>query len=164
LPILKKLLWLIATSKGLIPNIDRISKDMRVSREVIYNCLEYLKQSGLLNTLYTDASGLKLIRKPGKIYMDNTNLLYAINASLKLESDTGVIRETFFVNQVSDVHRCSLHDHSDFSLDGKYVFEVGGSSKDFRQINAIENAFLAVDNIEFGFNKKIPLYLFGFLY
>jgi len=30
--------------------------------------------------------------------------------------------------------------------------------------NAIENSFIASDDIEVGFGNKIPLWLFGFLY
>ena len=164
LPILKKLLWLTASSVGLIPNIDNISRNISVSREVIYNCFDYLHSAGLINNLYADATGMKLIRKPGKIFLENTNLLYAINGSIKLDSDVGNIRETFFVNQTLSAHRVNLHDKGDFILDGKYTIEVGGRNKDFKQIKSIEESYLALDNIEIGFGSKIPLYLFGFLY
>ena len=49
-------------------------------------------------------------------------------------------------------------------MDGKYLFEVGGKSKNQKQIAGIENSFIAADDIEFGFENKIPLWLFGFLY
>ncbi len=49
-------------------------------------------------------------------------------------------------------------------IDGKTVIEVGGKGKDFKQIKSHDHAYLAVDGIEIGFGKKIPLYLFGFLY
>lgn len=164
LPILKRLLWLVATSLGLTPNIDHISKDLRTSREVIYHCLDYLDHAGLINNTYYDAQGRKLTRKPGKVYLENTNLLYAINGSLKLEADQGNLRETFFVNQVSQNHRVNLHDQGDFIIDGSAVIEVGGPSKKTKQIKSLENAFVAVDGIEIGFGVRIPLYLFGLLY
>ena len=107
---------------------------------------------------------MKLIRKPGKSFLENTNLLYAINGSLKLEGDIGNARETFFVNQVSSVHRVNLHNHGDFMFDGKYTIEVGGKNKDFKQIKSITESYLALDNIEIGIGRKIPLYLFGLLY
>ena len=44
------------------------------------------------------------------------------------------------------------------------MFEIGGKNKDFNQIKNIENSFLALDDIEYGYNKKIPLWIFGFLY
>lgn len=164
LPILKKILWLVATSKGLIPNIDRISKDLQVSREVIYESIERLEQSGLLNNIYSDAHGLKLIRKPAKIFLENPSLICAINGILKLSNNTGNLRETFFVNQVAHLYRLNLHDHADFILNGEIAIEVGGKSKSFSQIKSQDQGYLAVDGIEIGFGRKIPLYMFGFLY
>jgi uncharacterized protein len=164
LPILKKLLWLIATSSGLLPNIDRISKNLQVSREVVYNCLEYLNHSGLINNIYAEARGMKLIRKPGKIYLCNTNLLNAINGTLNLSSNIGGMRETFFVNQISANLKINLHDHGDFVVGGKYIVEVGGQGKTQKQIKSLNDAYLALDGIVIGFGKRIPLFLFGFLY
>lgn len=164
LPVIKRLLWLVATTNGLTPNVDSISKNFRVSRDVIYNCFEYLHKSGLIKNLYTDARGMKLARKPGKVYLDNTNLLHAINGSLKLNSDIGVVRETFFVNQLELNHRVNLHDSGDFIIDDYYVIEVGGKGKTEKQIKSVKNSYLAIDGIEMGFGKRIPLYLFGLLY
>lgn len=164
LTVLKKLIWLVATSKGLAPVVDNISKNLGASREVVYQSFEYLEHAGILINTYPQAQGMKLVRKPGKSYMDNSNLLYAICGNLRLESDLGNIRETFFVNQLQPDYGLHLHDHGDFILDDGIVVEVGGRSKDFRQVKGQNNAYLAVDGIEIGAGKKIPLYLFGFLY
>ena len=161
---LKRILWLIATSEGLIPNIDSLSKNFAISRESIYDALEYLDKSGLIRNLYANASGMKFIRKPGKIYLNNTNLLYAINGTLKTNHSIGVVRETFFVNQVANSCKISLHEAGDYLVDDRYIIEVGGRGKTKKQIKQLEQAYLAVDDIEIGFGTKIPLYLFGFLY
>lgn len=164
IPILKKLLWLIATSVVFTPNIDSISKNLSVSRDIIYNCLEHLNHSGLLNSIYPEARGMKLVRKPGKIYMSNTNLLNAINGNIYLTSDIGNIRETFIANQLSSYFKIGLHDEGDFIIDGKYIIEVGGNGKTDKQIKSLDNAYSAIDGIEIGFGRRIPLYLFGLLY
>ena len=164
LPILKRILWLVSTSNGLVPNIDKMSKNLGISREMIYNCLEYLNSSGLLNDLFPSGKGNNLIRKPGKIYLNNTNLLNAVNGSLKLETEIGGIRETFFVNQIGSVHKIALHDKGDFIIDEKWIIEVGGKGKNNKQIRGEKEAYLAVDHVKIGFGNKIPLYLFGFLY
>lgn len=164
LPVLKKILWLTASSVGLVPNVDNISKDIGVSREIIYKCFDYLDRACLLNNLFPEGDGMKLIRKPGKIFLENTNLLYAICESLKLDGNMGNLRETFFVNQLLSNHRVNLHDKGDFIIDGKYTIEVGGKNKDFKQIRNVNESYLAIDGIEIGIGKKIPLYLFGFLY
>ncbi len=44
------------------------------------------------------------------------------------------------------------------------LFEIGGRNKGFEQIKGIPNSYLAIDDIEIGIGKKIPLWLFGFLY
>jgi len=164
LPILKKILWLVSTTNGLTPNIDNISSSLGVSREMVYNCLEYLGQSGLLHNLYPAGEGMKLIRKPGKIYLNNTNLLSAINGTLKRDSGIGGARETFFANQVSSFHKVSLHSQTDFLVDDHYSFEVGGVTKSYDQIKNLDDSYLVVDGIPVGYRNKIPLYLFGFLY
>ncbi|MBA2368391.1 MAG: ATP-binding protein [Candidatus Protochlamydia sp.] len=164
LPILKKILWLVATTDGLIPNIDQISSSIGISREIVYNCLDHLGHSGLLNNLYPAGKGLKIIRKPGKIFMNNTNLLYAINRNLQRNSGSGGIRETFFANQVSAFYKVNVHTSADFIIDDRYIIEVGGRNKDHSQIKNLADSFLALDDIEVGYKNKIPLYLFGFLY
>lgn len=164
LPVLKKILWLVATTDGLTPNIDHISSSLAVSREVIYNCLEYLGHSGLLLNLYPASEGIKLLRKPGKIYLNNTNLLWAINGNLKRNAGIGGARETFFANQLLSHHMVNLHPQTDFQVDKNYSFEIGGKPKDYHQIKNVENSYLIVDDVPIGHRNKIPLYLFGFLY
>ena len=164
LPVLKKILWLVSTSSGLTLNIDKTSKNLGVSREMVYNCLVYLNNSGLLNELFHPGRGNALVRKPSKLYLSNTNLLRAINRSLKLEGDLGSIRETFFVNQVAAIHKLSLQDKGDFLIDDKILIEVGGKGKTDKQIRGKQDAYLALDDTPTGFGNKIPLYLFGFLY
>ncbi len=161
--ILKKILWLVASAKILMPNIDNIARNLQVSREVVYNCLEYLDRAGLIHNLYPEGSGMKLVRKPGKILLNNPNMLYAINGTLNLNSDIGAIRETFFTNQIATKYKVNTYENGDYIVNDKYVFEIGGKNKSSRQIKAEANASLALDNIEVGFGNKIPLYLFGFL-
>ena len=49
-------------------------------------------------------------------------------------------------------------------VEGRYLFEIGGSRKGFNQIKDIPDSFVAADDIDIGFGNKIPLWLFGFLY
>lgn len=162
--VLKKLLWLVATSTCLVPNIDNISKDLQVTREIIYNGFDYLEKAGLIQNVFPYAHGLKLVRKPGKIYLNNTNLLYAVNSHLSLENQIGSIRQTFFSNQVGVNHSVHTDLKADFFVDQQYCFEVGGKNKNEKQIKGISDSYLAVDGIILGIGKRIPLYLFGMLY
>lgn len=161
--LLKKILWLVASARILTPNIDNIAKNLQVSRESIYSCLDYLDQAGLICNLYPISAGMKLIRKPGKIFLNNPNLLYAINGTLNLMSDIGAIRETFFTNQISIKNKINTYDNGDYIINDKYVIEIGGKNKSGKQIKNQNNAYLALDDIEIGHANRIPLYLFGFL-
>ncbi len=164
IPVLKKLLWLIATSQPFVPNIDRMSRDLQTSKEYIYNYLEALETAGLIAGIPPAGTGLRMVRKPGKIFMENTNLVYALTGSLKVEANQGCVRETFFANQLQARHRTTTSPAGDFLIDDSYVFEIGGKNKTTEQIRGIEEAWLAVEGIDTGHGRRIPLHLFGFLY
>jgi len=164
LPAMKKLLWLVATSHPFTLNIERIATDLGITRPTVYNYLEILENADLFKSVKALGKGAGFIRKPGKLYFENTNLLLAIAGSAKIEAQSGTLRETFFVNQLSQNHKISLHEKCDFVIDEKYHFEIGGPSKKEKQISGVESSYLAIDGIETGFQKRIPLYLFGFLY
>ena len=80
--------------------------------------------------------------------------------------ETGTIRETFFMNQLYNSGH-SVHispEKADFIVDDHYVFEIGGKNKDRSKIKGIDNGYMALDDLEHGFDRTIPLWLFGFLY
>jgi hypothetical protein len=101
------------------------------------------------------------MNKPEKIYLNNANLIYSLTNS---QVNYGTIRETFFYNQLSLYHTIFYSDKGDFWVDEKYTFEIGGKNKTRKQIQGLENAYLAADNVEYAQQNKIPLWLFGFLY
>lgn len=162
--VLKKLLWVIAASSPFTVNIDKLSREIGISKVSIYAYLEYLEDAGLLSGIYADAKGFKFIRKPAKLFVENTNLLAALCGSLRSEGELGTLRETFFVNQLNQGHKVNSSDKGDFFVDSKYTFEIGGKDKGLKQIKGVKNSFIAADRIEIGHDTKIPLYLFGFLY
>ncbi|MPM25086.1 hypothetical protein SDC9_71576 [bioreactor metagenome] len=68
------------------------------------------------------------------------------------------------MNQISGLHTVNISPESDFLVDGKYTFEIGGKSKKKNQIAGTRNAFVIQDDIEYGHTNVLPLWLFGFLY
>jgi hypothetical protein len=78
--------------------------------------------------------------------------------------DVGNCRETFVANQIAQVAGIQFSEQSDFLVDSLYTIEVGGKNKTRKQLQGLEDAFIASDDIEYGYGKKIPLWLFGFLY
>jgi len=160
----KKLLWLIGASQPFTPNIDNISNALGLSRESVYNYIEYLEKSGLTIAIRKAGKGARTIRKPAKIYLENSGLIKAVSEITGIESLIGSMRETFFANQLRQTSSLTIPRKGDFIINDRYLVEVGGKNKTFAQIRNEENAFLALDGIEVGFGDKIPLYLFGFLY
>jgi len=111
--------------------------------------------------LHSEQHGITRLQKPEKIYLENTNLMYALNPT---NANIGNVRETFFMNQVSQIHSISLHAQGDFFIDQKYTVEIGGKSKSRKQIATTNDSYTVKDDIEIGTQQTIPLWLFGFLY
>jgi len=162
IPVLKKFLWLIASSSPFEVNVEKLSRELRISKEYVYIYLEALERSGLIKTIYPLQRGYRIIRKPSKVYLDNPNL-YTLFSGPSLSPEIGYLRECFFVNQVAFRYPLRLAHRGDFVING-HLFEVGGKSKTKKQIKNEKSVFLVLDDMEIGIGLKIPLYLFGFLY
>ncbi len=158
---LKKLLFAIASSAPFTPNITKLSERIGMSRAMLIEAIKQLERAGLVNELYKQTKGIGALTKPEKLYLNNTNLMYAL---AKDSVNIGNLRETFFINQFKHLANVHLAEQADFLIDGKYTFEVGGKNKTQVQIQGINNAFIAKDNIEIGFGNVIPVWLFGFMY
>ena len=158
---LKKLLISIASSAPFTPNITKLSEKVGVSRNTLIQAIKILDRAGLVNELYKDASGIGVLTKPEKLFLNNTNLMYVL---AKDNINIGNVRETFFLNQIKGLKEINLSDESDFIVDKKYTFEIGGKNKTKKQIAKLENAFIAKDSVEIGFGNNIPVWLFGFMY
>jgi len=158
---IKQLLQIVAESVPFIPNIDGLSKRIDIHRNTLLAYLYYLQETRLTNHLHKDISGINRLQKPEKIYLENTNLAYTLAEN---NTDIGNMRETFFLNQISYSHTVEFPNNGDFWVDKKFLFEIGGKNKSGKQIKDTSNAYIVADNIEYGFDKKIPLWLFGMLY
>lgn len=158
---LKQLLYIVSESAPFVPNVSKISERIGINRETLLGYIYYLNEANILFSAYQDAKGITQLQKPDKIFLENTNLMYAFKSK---EVNIGNIRETFFANQLRNSSQVELSPYSDFLVDSRYTFEVGGQGKKKKQIENLENAYIVSDDIEFGFGNKIPLWLFGFLY
>ncbi len=157
---LKKLLEVICESKPFEVNYSKIATLAEISRVKLYDYLSYLADGQMLLLVDENIDGLKKVQKAAKIYLNNTNLLFAYCGSCEI----GTVRETFFANQVSHKYKLHISKQGDFVVDKKYIVEVGGKNKSFTQVKDIPHSFVVSDDIETGNGNKIPLWLFGFLY
>jgi uncharacterized protein len=161
IPKLKHLLHIISESVPFIPNVTKLSERIGINRNTLVSYLFFLQEAHLTKNLYKDIKGITQMQKPEKIYLENTNFQFAFTPK---NADVGNLRETFFINQASHLHDVEYVKDGDFRIDGKYIFEVGGKNKSAEQMQGVKNSFIAADDIEYGNPKKIPLWLFGFLY
>lgn len=158
---IKKLLGVVAESVPFTPNISALAGKMKMGRDSVNQFLIHLERARMLNLIHQASKGVAVLQKPDKVYLENTNLSYA----LKDEPDKGALRETFLLNQLRNAKRhVSLSKEGDFLVDQKWTLEVGGKSKGDKQIKKVKNAFLALDEIEEAYLNRIPLWAFGFLY
>ena len=157
---LKKLLEVICESKPFEVNYSRIATMAEISRVKLYDYISYLNDGQMLLLVDENITGLKKVQKPAKIYLNNTNLLYAYCENAEI----GTLRETFFANQVAFHYQLHISKQGDFILSKRYTIEVGGKDKSFDQIKDIPDSYVVLDDIVIGMNNKIPLWLFGFLY
>ncbi|MDD2964696.1 MAG: AAA family ATPase [Bacteroidales bacterium] len=160
-PKIKQLLSVISQSVPFKPNIEKLSGRVGVSKNTLKDYLRYLSDALLISTLYSGEKPVSALTKPEKIYLAHPNLMYSLVGS---NLNTGNLRETFFLNQVQVAHEVTYPQLGDFRVDGKYLFEVGGKGKTYRQIANQPNSFIAADDLEIGNGNTVPLWLFGFLY
>jgi len=157
---IKKLLMVLASLVPYTPNINSLSNEIESNRANTLRYLEYLKRAGLIQTFLYPQKSMKMLSKPDKIYLNNSNLLYTLADEY---ANIGNVRETFFANQVSAKYTVNTSQKGDFQVDDS-IFEVGGETKSFKQIKDLPESYLVVDETETGYGNKIPLWLFGFLY
>jgi len=157
---LKQLLFIISQSAPFKPNLSKIGEMLDVHRNQVTDFLFYLEKAGIIAQLRNATKGIRLLGKIEKIYLGNTNLIYAIGEG---NPNIGNIRETIFFNQMKVRNNILASDKSDFSI-ADYTFEVGGKNKTKKQISDIQNAYVVKDDIEFGYMGTIPLWAFGFNY
>lgn len=159
---LKRLLYIISTAVPFKPNISKLAEQISTSRIRLLEMLHVLEQAQLIYNLRSSVHGISLMNKPEKIFLHNTNLIAALAEG---QPDKGNMRETFFLSQLSNSGLAVTYpSNGDFSVNNKYLFEVGGKNKTTEQIRGQMHGFIVADDLEHGWNKRLPLWLFGFLY
>jgi predicted AAA+ superfamily ATPase len=158
---LKKLLYIISCNVPFQPNVSKLANDVETSRATIMNYLRYLKNARLIRLLNSKDSYKDSSKKPNKVYLDNTNLLYAISPD---NIDEANLRETFFYNQLAPGRLITSTDRGHFMINDQFSFEISSSPNVPESKFRTEDYFVAADMIEQGEGNKIPLWLFGFLY
>ena len=155
---IKTLFYLLALEGPKSPNISNLAKEINTSRATVMNYIKYLSDSRLINIIYS--VGQDFPKKPAKVIMNNSNLIYAI---YPIHIEQQEVMETFFVNAL-----LSKHTINEGNKCGYYIID---RNRRFRICDA-ENTKMRLNNetiyvrynMKVGKDNKIPLWLFGFLY
>ena len=160
----KALLHIISQMTPYEVDIAKLSKASGISRLSTLKYITHLEEACLIRRLFTDLLRVTDLQKPDKMYLDNTNLLYTLSPN---KPEIGTVRETFFANQLAAAgHQVEYagYKSGDFRIDGNTVVEVGGADKGFTQLAGQDHSFVAADDTDSAYLRKIPLWAFGFLY
>ena len=156
-----QLFYVIAQQVPFKPNLTNLAAKTGVHRNSLTNYLHYLEQAKIITMLYPAGNSNAILQKPEKIYLNNTTLLSALAEE---QANIGSVRETFFLSQIQTLYKVQFPQQGDFIVRGKYTFEIGGKVKKSKQIEAVSNAWVVKDDIEFPIMNVLPLWMFGMLY
>ena len=158
---LKAMLLFLADNLPYEVNISKLASYLEINKNTVVNYMNAMQRAELLHLVYSDNKSVTKMQKPDKIFIHNTNMLYALSSRLV----TGTIRECFVVNQLSVNHTVEYSkDEGDFRINGKVILEVGGSKKSFDQIADIPDSYILADDMEYPVGKKLPLWIVGMNY
>ena len=154
---IKKLLYLLAVDGPVAPNVSQLATEIQTSRATVVNYIKYLADARLINMVYP--KGEEFPKKPSKLMMHNTNLMYSIYPVKVEEQD---VLDTFFMNTLYKDHKLYKGDKgTSFMVDNGLHFRICAEGCKFKNN---PNVYYALHKLELGHGNMIPLWLFGFLY
>ena len=157
---LSRLLYVMSTEVPFTLNVQTLSQKIQVTRNTIIKMFDLLDKGGIVRCIYSGWRSPKSVAKPGKVLFDNTDIMMALSSQCEI----GTVRETFIASMLAPKHSIYEALSGDFLVDEKYLFEVGGKGKTFKQVADIPNSYVVADDEESGVGSRIPLWIFGFLY
>jgi len=156
---IKQLFYLLAEEGPKAPNVSQLANKIETSRATVMNYVKYLTDARLLNMIYP--VGQDFPKKPAKIMLHNSNLLYAIYP-IHVEKQNAM--ETFFVNSLWKDHKVNQGSRDSlYIVDERLKFRVCDAEASGKTRNSPDTIY-ARYNAEIGKDNQIPLWLLGFLY
>jgi len=158
LPKIRQLLYMLGNDAPSAPNVSHLSTEIEISRATVMNYIKYLEDARFIDLLYP--VGEHFPKKPYRIYLHNTNLMYVLQDKLKVNKQD--LCETFFYNTTHRDNRVNQGKKSgQFILNEIQPFQVCSG-----RLNGKNNPgiFYVMDKLDSGRENFIPLWIFGFLY
>ncbi len=159
----KLLVYLASIPPGQV-NTHNLARNLSVDDKTLLNFLNHLSMTGLITLLFPAEPGNAILRRPEKIFLNNTNLQYALEGRVQGAIDLGSIRELFFIQSLKQAGIEVFHSKQGDYTVLEHVFEIGGKNKTTKQIKHVHQSFLVKDDLLVSTKREIPLFYFGFLY
>jgi len=158
---IKLLLKHIALKCPFTPNVSELSRSLNITNDnTLKKYLYYLNEGEILTNLYQANKSYKDFQRPTKIFLNNTNYVYAFNEAPLI----GTIRETFAANCLRNEGELTAPSFGDFCINDEWTLEIGGRSKNKRQIKSVKKGYVFSDDILSIQHGNLPLWLLGFLW
>lgn len=146
-------------------NSHNLAKNLMIDSKTVDHYLSISASVGLIREMRPYEGGSSGMRRPSKILLNNTNLIYTMNQYLGQEVSKGMIRELFFIQSLQNSGIELFHSKQGDYRTLKSTFEIGGKSKKRGQLKEVDGpSYLVKDEILHPLKGEIPLFLFGFLY
>lgn len=154
---IKKLLYLLAVDGPGAPNVSRLAEAIQTSRATVMNYIKYLADARLINMVYNPGDSFP--KKPAKIMLHNTNLVYSIYP-VKVEVQD--VLETFMANSLWKDHLVNKGGKGTSFLVDEHI-PIRVCTEGVRIKNHPDIKYV-MHRRELGRGNEIPLWIFGFLY
>lgn len=165
LPIFKKILHYFSSVEPGVFSHHNLAKNLGIDDKTAAHYLFILASTGLTRAVFPEAKGNQILRKPEKMFLNNTTLSTAIHSALGEKQSLSYMRELFFLQSMDNAGIAMVYSSIGDYQTRQCIFEIGGKNKTSKQLKGeTKLSYLVKDDIFFATKKEIPLYLFGFLY
>ena len=161
IPKIRKLLAVISKASPCVPNVASLASHIGVARQTLLSYLKHLEEGNLIVLLYKGARGTGSLVKPDRLYLENSNLMHDLMDHEAAPSDS---LETFVLNQLKKDHDIKLTASGDFLVDDQHIFKMYSADRKQKPAKDDGNSYIIADDIEIGSDRRIPVWLLGFLY
>ncbi len=161
----KKLLTYLASIPPGELNMHSLAKNLGIDHKTVEHYVTILVSVGLVREMHPYEGGGPALRKPAKIFLNNTNLIHTMEQYLGKQSSKGMERELFFIQSLQNAGIEVFYSKQADYRTRDVVFEIGGKNKTREQLKEVkEPSYLVKDDILHPLQGEIPLFLFGFIY
>ena len=148
---------MLAVDGPVAPNVSQLATEIQTSRATVMNYIKYLADARLINLVYP--KGEEFPKKPSKLMMHNSNLMYAVYPVKVNEQN---VLETYFLNSLYKNHKLYKGDKgTSFLVDEDLHFRICTENSRYKNNPCV---YYAQHNLAQGHDNLIPLWLCGFLY